>query len=157
MNALACLSVLFATLAAFSHTPSRVAFFQWCMGVTLGCFFHALNIDFIGYFFWLFSTLLAMGLVIYQGAFSKEKKLPDALKLFFGVFMGSSFFGMIALAVGRVDQPIYGDIHAVDLNYLARKLVNEFFLETVLVCLILLVALVGCGFIARPRVTKGIQ
>jgi len=162
-------TLISAVVAAFSNRIRRAGIALWLAGMGSGGLFLALGAEYLGVLQWLVTTITAIGFGLFSvlfGDFPSQKNLGGSFrnKILIGLagFLGVAFCAGVLYATQSLGLDIpwrgeagqFGLVSAFNqgsLEDLGKKITETHFLSVELLGILLSIALLGAGLIARPE------
>jgi len=143
--------ILCSAISATIISNQRVSIFAvWLCGMGIGGMYLTFGAEYLAFFQWMASTLLAVIFLFYSVLYSDEEKTHRFWSTYLIPFgLGIIFFAALRTGLRNVGQDISFDETSGSLAELGLALSNEYLLVCEILGIALFIAVVGIGVISR--------
>lgn len=161
MTLVGCFAALIvgsSIISCFSNDLKRSLLFLWICGVAVGGVYLSLGLEFLAILQWLLTTAMVISFFFYFitfGEFGVSKKWTGFFPVLIGATFSALFCGSVLTGLRGfgLDLPVLNS-SSENLETLSKVLMEEYFLSVPVLGLILFLAGLGCGVIAREEGRK---
>jgi NADH:ubiquinone oxidoreductase subunit 6 (subunit J) len=151
ISILGIFAIVFALMAAVVGNLRYVTLALWMCNLFVGAIYLSLGSEFLAVVQWIVASLMAIAFLFYAVLFgTSHPSEPDYRGIGIASLPGVSFVSVFSfLSFNQIGADV-GQHSKLGLAEIGTHLLNDYFLPTLLVSLLIFLAIVGIGIVSRP-------